>query len=104
MFHDHRQLTAPDGTKSRHIIFDTIEVQGGGKIEIQSDSIGFTMHCTLLWLRSGAALTADRLTVKAQNVIIEESAKIDLNFRVSTDSNVSFILLIRLVLSVLCYS
>lgn len=65
------------------MIFDTIEVRGGGKIEVQSDSIGFTIHCSLLWLRSGAVLSADRLKLKAKSVIVEESATIDLNFRVS---------------------
>lgn len=64
--------------------FDNIEVRGGGKIEVQSDSIGFTIQCSLLWLRSGVVLSADRLKVKAERVVVEESAIIDLNFRVST--------------------
>lgn len=78
----YRQLTAPDGSKSRVIKFGEIEIQGGGRIDIESDIDGLFIHCSSLWIRSGGLLTSDRLTLEAQQVIIEQSGVIDLSFKV----------------------
>lgn len=77
-----RELTAPDGSKSRTIRFGKIEIQGGGEIEVQSDVDGLSIVCTSLWLRSGGRLRADRLKLDVVSVNIEQSGLIDLNFQV----------------------
>lgn len=79
-----RQLTAPDGTKSRTIRFGVIEIQGGGIIEIQSDAEGLWIFCTSFVIRSGGVLTAARLRIHANSVLIEQSGLIDLRHRVSS--------------------
>ena len=59
-----------------------IEIQGGGRIEIQSDKDGLKITCSSLWIRSGGVLMADRLSVVANSVTIEQSGAIDLNHKV----------------------
>lgn len=78
-----RQLTAPDGTKSRTIRFGVIEIQGGGIIEIQSDSEGLWIICTSFLIRNGGVLSAGRLRIHANSVLVEQSGLIDLRYRVS---------------------
>lgn len=77
-----RQLIAPNNQSSRDLSFDVIEIQGGGSIEIQSDKDGLSITCSTLWIRSGGVLIADRLSVVADTVTIEQSGVIDLNFKV----------------------
>lgn len=77
-----RQLIAPNNQSSRDLSFDVIEIQGGGSIEIQSDKDGLSVTCSTLWIRSGGVLIADRLSVVADTVTIEQSGVIDLNFKV----------------------
>lgn len=60
-----------------------IEIQGGGRIEIQSDQEGLSIACSTLWIRSGGVLIADRLSVVADTVTIEQSGVIDLNYKVT---------------------
>lgn len=60
-----------------------IEIQGGGSVEIQSDKEGLSITCRTLWIRSGAILTADRLSIACDSVTIEQSGVIDLNYKVS---------------------
>lgn len=78
----HRRLTAPNGNISRVIKFGAIEIQGGGRIDIESDVDGLFIYCSSLWIRSGGVLTADRLTLETQTVVIEQSGYIDLSFKV----------------------
>lgn len=78
-----RQLIAPNNQTSRDLKFDVIEIQGGGRVEIQSDREGLSVTCRTLWIRSGAILTADRLKITCQSVTIEQSGIIDLNYKVS---------------------
>ena len=59
-----------------------IEIQGGGRIEIQSDKEGLSITCSTLWIRSGGVLIADRLSIVADSVTIEQSGVIDLNYKV----------------------
>lgn len=80
-----RQLIAPNNQSSRDLSFDVIEIQGGGSIEIQSDKDGLSITCSTLWIRSGGVLIADRLSVAAHTVTIEQSGVIDLNFKVRSD-------------------
>lgn len=68
---------------SRNLTFDVIEIQGGGRIEIQSDKDGLSITCTALWIRSGGVLIADRLSIVADSVTIEQSGIIDLNYKVN---------------------
>lgn len=68
---------------SRNLTFDVIEIQGGGRIEIQSDKDGLSIKCTALWIRSGGVLIADRLSIVADLVTIEQSGIIDLNYKVN---------------------
>lgn len=77
-----RQLIAPNNQTSRNLTFDVIEIQGGGRIDIQSDKEGLSIKCTTLWIRSGGVLTADRLSIVADSVTIEQSGVIDLNYKV----------------------
>ena len=62
-----------------------IEIQGGGSIEIQSDKEGLSITCSTLWIRSGGVLIADRLSVVADTVTIEQSGVIDLDYKVRSD-------------------
>ena len=78
-----RQLIAPNNQISRNLTFDVIEIQGGGRIEIQSDKDGLSIKCTALWIRSGGVLIADRLSIVAESVTIEQSGIIDLNYKVN---------------------
>jgi hypothetical protein len=78
-----RKLTAPNGSISRNIKFGAIEIQGGGKIDIESDVDGLFISCSSLWIRSGGLITADRLTLDAQKITIEQSGIIDLSFKVT---------------------
>lgn len=64
------------------IRFGAIEIQGGGEIEIQSDVNGLLIICTSLWVRSGGRLLADRLTVDASSVVVDQSGLIDLKYKV----------------------
>lgn len=73
---------APDGSISRKIQFGAIEIQGGGRIEIESDVQGLFINCTSLLVRSGGVLNADRLTLDAETITIEQSGIIDLSFKV----------------------
>lgn len=52
-------------------------------MEIQSDKEGLSITCRRLWIRSGAILTANRLSVACDSVTIEQSGIIDLNYKVS---------------------
>ena len=78
-----RQLIATNNQTFRDLKFDVIEIQGGGRMEIQSDKEGLSITCRRLWIRSGAILIADRLSVSCQSVTIEQSGVIDLNYKVS---------------------
>lgn len=78
-----RQLIATNNQTFRDLKFDVIEIQGGGRIEIQSDKEGLSVTCRRLWIRSGAVLIADRLSITCQSVTIEQSGVIDLNYKVS---------------------
>ena len=78
-----RQLISPNNQMSRNLTFDVIEIQGGGRIEIQSDKDGLSIKCTALWIRSGGVLIADRLSIVADSVTIEQSGIIDLNYKVN---------------------
>ena len=78
-----RQLIATNNQTFRDLKFDVIEIQGGGRVEIQSDREGLSVTCRTLWIRSGAILTADRLKITCQSVTIEQSGIIDLNYKVS---------------------
>jgi len=78
-----RQLIATNNQTFRDLRFDVIEIQGGGRMEIQSDKEGLSITCRRLWIRSGAILIADRLSVSCQSVTIEQSGVIDLNYKVS---------------------
>lgn len=78
-----RQLIATNNQTFRDLKFDVIEIQGGGRIEIQSDKEGLSVTCRRLWIRSGAVLIADRLSISCQSVTIEQSGVIDLNYKVS---------------------
>ena len=60
-----------------------MEIQGGGRVELQSDKEGLSITCRTLRIRSGAILTADRLSVACNSVTIEQSGVIDLNYKVS---------------------
>lgn len=77
-----RELTAQDGSKSRVIQFGVVEIQGGGKIESESDVAGMSIICTSLLVRSGGKILADRLKIKARTVVIEQSGLIDVNYQV----------------------
>ena len=78
-----RQLIATNNQTFRDLKFDVVEIQGGGRMEIQSDKEGLSVTCRRLWIRSGAILIADRLSVSCQSVTIEQSGVIDLNYKVS---------------------
>ena len=82
-------MTAPDGSKSRIIKFGAIEIQGGGRIDIESDVNGLSITCSSLWIRSGGVLTADRLSLTAQSVTIEQSGLIDLSFKVTIPTDIT---------------
>lgn len=84
-FHFFRQLIASNNQSSRDLSFDVIEIQGGGTIEIQSDKEGLSITCSTLWIRSGGVLIADRLSVVADMVTIEQSGVIDLDYKVRSD-------------------
>ena len=83
LFLTYRELIAPNNQTSRDLKFDAIEIQGGGSIEIQSDKEGLSITCTTLWIRSGAILTASRLSIACDSVTIEQSGVIDLNYKAS---------------------
>ena len=78
-----RQLIATNNQTFRDLKFDVVEIQGGGRMEIQSDKEGLSIPCRRLRIRSGAILIADRLSVSCQSVTIEQSGVIDLNYKVS---------------------
>lgn len=78
-----RELIASNNQTSKDLRFDAIEIQGGGSVEIQSDKEGLSITCTSLWIRSGAILTAARLSVICDSITIEQSGLIDLNYKAS---------------------
>ena len=78
-----RELIASNNQTSKDLRFDAIEIQGGGSVEIQSDKEGLSITCTSLWIRSGAVLTAARLSVSCDSITIEQSGRIDLNYKAS---------------------
>ena len=76
----HRQLTAADGSRTRVIKFDAIEIQGGGVMEVQSRDVdGLYIECDTILIGSGAVLTADRLHIQARHITVEQSGDIDLS-------------------------
>ena len=84
IFFTFRELIAPNNQTSKDLRFDAIEIQGGGSVEIQSDKEGLSITCTSLWIRSGAILTAARLSVTCDSITIEQSGLIDLNYKASS--------------------
>ena len=85
-----RELISPSGNRTRAIIFGAIEIQGGGTMEIQSDVSGLSITCDSLWIRSGGMLKADRLSVQAQTMTIEQSGNIDLSYKVNMSWNLLY--------------
>lgn len=77
---NYRQLTAPDGSRTRFVKFDVVHIQGGGIMEVQSRDVnGLFIECDTLVISSGAVLISDRLHLKARIISVEQSGSIDLS-------------------------
>ncbi|PIK33354.1 hypothetical protein BSL78_29827 [Apostichopus japonicus] len=76
------------------ISFDNINIRGGGRLVIEGDRQGLNLVGSTIHLESGGILEADHVTITADDIIIAESAILDLTAQV----------LIKAAMGAVCYS
>ena len=56
--------------------FDTVIIQGGGELEIDSGGEGMTLYGNTFHVESGGIVKADHVTIIVQNLVVDDSAVI----------------------------
>ncbi|KAI8481428.1 hypothetical protein Bbelb_408020, partial [Branchiostoma belcheri] len=74
-----RPQTNATWDSTRYITFQTVTIEGGGELSVESDETGLFLNGQLLHVHSGGRLTADKLSITATNIIVEQAATIDLS-------------------------
>ncbi|KAI8478546.1 hypothetical protein Bbelb_437250, partial [Branchiostoma belcheri] len=74
-----RPQTNATWDSTRYITFQTVTIEGGGELSVESDETGLFLNGQLLHVHSGGRVTADKLSITATNIIVEQAATIDLS-------------------------